>query len=539
MGLQTPKNKALSRGIIRKSVHILAEITIRKSQSLYLQPLKFLYDKRLLIRMLIFLAGIGALAYESNPAKAQSIPGTVVVNDSNWLKGSGGDIDTPDGVPVCHPPYIGNTCGGQEHVGGVLPVPGDSLSGWWQCVELAQRLYYRKRWYNDNDGRFSVSIAAEIYTLATLPDGTLARDFGFERYANGSITRVMPGDMIVHTTADGSGAGHVSIIDTIDGSTIGVKEQNWNGSGTADYYWSNGWINRGSNLDVNARSRIQGVVHPPRNNKLFVTESDLDEWCVRQGADEARLINNTAYGWACYRGGAPSPPGINMLAVCENWHPRLNYVDFMGDFYDPWSWGCFGPVELLGGPNLPQYCVNHGFNNASLSGSTVDDWYCTASNGRRQSIRTDSASYIGEFSMAQACKEQYNLPIVRARVADHNNANSVQCWGSRETPSVPKTPSDISLSMTSGGAGIGVTWKDNSDNEAGFDIFSGVKQQGIYNGVKHTLVTPNQTCLSSDYGLKHDQTRRLLSGQEACFQISAYNAAGSSMPTPWKCMIVP
>ena len=194
---------------------------------------------------------------------------------------------------------------------------------------------------------------------------------------------------------------------------------------------------------------------------------------------------------------------------------------------------------MLGGPNLPQYCVNHGFNNASLSGNTVDNWSCIASNGKTQSIRTDSASYVGDFSMAQACKEQYNLPIVRARVADYNNPNSVQCWGSRETPSIPKIPSDINLSMTSGGAGIGVTWKDNSDNEAGFDIFSSVKQQGIYNGVKHALVRPNQTFLSSDYGLKRDQTGRLLSGQEACFQISAYNVAGSSLPTPWKCIKVP
>jgi len=33
MGLQAIENKALSRGIIRKSACILAEITIRKSQS--------------------------------------------------------------------------------------------------------------------------------------------------------------------------------------------------------------------------------------------------------------------------------------------------------------------------------------------------------------------------------------------------------------------------------------------------------------------------------------------------------------------------
>jgi cytochrome c peroxidase len=39
MGLQTPKNKALSRGIIGKSAPILAEITIRKSQPLVPLPL--------------------------------------------------------------------------------------------------------------------------------------------------------------------------------------------------------------------------------------------------------------------------------------------------------------------------------------------------------------------------------------------------------------------------------------------------------------------------------------------------------------------
>ena len=211
------------------------------------------------------------------------------------------------------------------------------------------------------------------------------------------------------------------------------------------------------------------------------------------------------------------------------------------------SWGIF-TILFRGGalarssywehPICSQYCVNHGFV-LSPPGSTVDNWSCIASDGKTHRIRTDSASFVGALSMAQACKEQYNLAVVHARVADYYNANSVQCWGSRETPSVPKTPSDISLSMTSGGAGIGVTWKDNSANEAGFDIFSGVKQQAIYNGVKHTLVRPNQTFLSSDYGLKHDQTGRILSGQEACFQISAYNAAGSSLPTPWKCIIVP
>lgn len=88
---------------------------------------------------------------------------------------------------------------------------------------------------------------------------------------------------------------------------------------------------------------------------------------------------------------------------------------------------------------------------------------------------------------------------------------------------VPAAPSDISVFMTSGGHGIGVSWRDNSDNEEGFDIF---------NGVMHLLVGPNQTFISSGWG-------GLSSGQYMCFRVSAYSAAGSSAPTPWSCITVP
>jgi murein DD-endopeptidase MepM/ murein hydrolase activator NlpD len=259
------------------------------------------------------------------------------------------------------------------------------------------------------------------------------------------------------------------------------------------------------------------------DNKLSVTESNLDEWCVRHGADDARLINQTAYGWACYRRGVPSQPAINMLAYCQDRYPQLNYIDFMGNFYDPLSWECVGPVAFLGGHNLPQYCVNHGFSNASPPGRTVGDWSCITSDGRHQPIRTDSSSGVGELSMADACREQYKLPIIRARVADYYNPASVQCWGSRETPLIPTAPSNTSVFMTSGGHGIGVSWRDNSNNEAGFDVF---------NGVIHLLVRPNQTFISSDWG-------GLSPRQNMCFQVRAYNAAGSSAPTPRSCLTVP
>src|SRR5438876_686101 len=117
---------------------LTALILSSRRDSLYLQPLKFLYDKRLLIGILIFLAGVWALAYGPNPAKAESM-GTVKVKAYEWLKDSGGIL--PDGVPVCYPANIGDICDGDRPVG--------TVSGaWWQCVELAQRLYYQKSWHD-------------------------------------------------------------------------------------------------------------------------------------------------------------------------------------------------------------------------------------------------------------------------------------------------------------------------------------------------------------------------------------------------------
>jgi hypothetical protein len=92
-----------------------------------------------------------------------------------------------------------------------------------------------------------------------------------------------------------------------------------------------------------------------------------------------------------------------------------------------------------------------------------------------------------------------------------------------EPLAVPAAPSYISVAMASDGTGIDVSWRDNSDNETGFDIS---------NGVKRLQVGPNQTSLSSDWG-------GLSPGQRMCFRVSAYNTTGSSGPTAWDCITMP
>lgn len=164
----------------------------------------------------------------------------VDVCGSDWLGGRG--------VPVCAP-GTSTYCGGQLAVGTA-----------WQCVELAQRLYKTMGWYaQTSNGVFSVG-GVGIPSAYLIYDN--ANALGFTRVANGSITSLTPGDMIVHkSTSPGSGgAGHVAIVDTVQGSTVTAREQNWSLNGTATYNLANGWLSRTGPVATD-KQYISGVVH--------------------------------------------------------------------------------------------------------------------------------------------------------------------------------------------------------------------------------------------------------------------------------------
>ena len=201
------------------------------------------------------LSGAVALV-GANPALADTTP---TYNGTNWLYG--------DGVNVCGPSTDG-TCGGQEHVGGVS-------SNWWQCVELPQRLYYDRGWYTANGGIFSgVSYAYQIWDDAS--------SLGMTTKAQGSITSLAPGDMIVYyySSSDPSGygssnsnnVGHVAVVNTINGSTVTAMEQNFNGGADeATYTWNGGSLARtapdGGTVDNGDGYAlpIKGIVHSPND----------------------------------------------------------------------------------------------------------------------------------------------------------------------------------------------------------------------------------------------------------------------------------
>ena len=197
-----------------------------------------------LLSFALLVGSAGATPLSISPASATAAtPGTVLLAGSQWFRGAG--------VPVCNPRWT--TCGGQA--------PAGSAG---QCVELAQRFYQTKGWYR---GIFpGVAGAIDIFTNAA--------KFGMTRQAQGSITTVVPGDMLVLSggstkLADGRIAGHVAIVDSItvnaDGSrTINTVNQNakvvrqaarWH-VGTVDSFWST--------------HKIAGVVHDPDNHNTSI-----------------------------------------------------------------------------------------------------------------------------------------------------------------------------------------------------------------------------------------------------------------------------
>jgi hypothetical protein len=175
-------------------------------------------------------------------------------------------------------------CGGQENVSGY---PGAT----WQCVEFAQRFYQDEGWHS---GAFpDVTYAEDIYTAS-------AAVMGMSTQANGSVTSIVPGDMIVHGPKDkySVGAGHVAIVYSVSGSTVNAVQQN--APDTATYTLSNGTLTGGSGTD------ILGIVHSPKNTNTASGSLSSDS---SNSTLNGNLLQNADFGlgkdqaWNAYQGG--------------------------------------------------------------------------------------------------------------------------------------------------------------------------------------------------------------------------------------------
>ena len=71
----------------------------------------------------------------------------------------------------------------------------------------------------------------------------------------------------------------------------------------------------------------------------------------------------------------------------------------------------------LGGLDLNGYCVSQGYSRVSLDGSTINDWHCVDSAGKKFGLGT-----------GDACKWQYQTNAI-ARWDDFNDPFSWSCFG--------------------------------------------------------------------------------------------------------------
>ena len=123
----------------------------------------------------------------------------------------------------------GRTCGGSVTWPCGVNVYSNNWSGWpyspsgaygrfgsymWQCVELIERFLNSVGWYHG---------------VLPAPDGTAASMYDaapaslFVKHLNGSGYRPVPGDIVVYK---GHQFGHIAIVESDAGNTVGVLEQN-------------------------------------------------------------------------------------------------------------------------------------------------------------------------------------------------------------------------------------------------------------------------------------------------------------------------
>ena len=121
--------------------------------------------------------------------------------------------------------------------------------GYYQCVELARRLYDSKGWpmVKTADGG-----------AKSIPEGSP----GLESFKPGSGYIPVPGDLIIEgPTTINAGYGHVAVVDYVEDNNIYAVEQNGARDGRVIYTYN------GSNYGSGAgRGEVIAIVHAPQNN---------------------------------------------------------------------------------------------------------------------------------------------------------------------------------------------------------------------------------------------------------------------------------
>jgi hypothetical protein len=308
--------------------------------------------------MLALVAMVGALSITTAvPAKATTPDpyGTLELSGSSWLGGNGVDVYSNGPYTYVSNVYNYITVGGASVNVGMK----------WQCVELAQRLYTVEGWHS---GTFpGVSGAADIYTSS-------AATMGMTDYANGHITSIVPGDMIVHGTSDtySPGYGHVAIVNYVSGSTVYAVQQN--APATTTYTLTSGTLTGGSGTD------ILGIVHSPNNTSIGAGggggTTPIPTSSLEDSSNVLHVFTGTSSGnvydiyWGSGVGPGVEQVGFTLGASVVSLSSQ--YVGGVIHVYAATSAGAVDDIYWGGGQSLGQRSVWNSSASGNVISSLVD-----------------------------------------------------------------------------------------------------------------------------------------------------------------------
>ena len=155
--------------------------------------------------------------------------GTVLIPGNQWLGGAGVDVFS-NGLIGCY-----NGCRNVTRYGIA-----------YQCVELVQRLIVSKGW--------SPKVWGDAYQIYANASSQY-----FDKHANGSGYRPVPGDVIVWRGGYG-GLGHVAVVEWVGDGRLGWVEQNSSASGRGS-----GVLGPNDALGVYGRLEPVGILHAKAN----------------------------------------------------------------------------------------------------------------------------------------------------------------------------------------------------------------------------------------------------------------------------------
>jgi hypothetical protein len=119
---------------------------------------------------------------------------------------------------------------------------------------------------------------------------------------------------------------------------------------------------------------LSPLLTPTADAVTWLGGVNLLGWCKEKGGDRVSLQGTTAYHWHCTALDGREIP-VNVFEACKSTYHDPNAVDWLGNFFNPYSWACFTNARQLS-IDLNGYCKSKGYKGVEVAGPTAYNIYC-------------------------------------------------------------------------------------------------------------------------------------------------------------------